>query len=82
VNMEKIRYSLKCFAIIILLAVLSMAGQEPQDSVFLYTGRVITGIIIEDKPGYTPDSYLKIQVAPNDVQLIHYKSIKLIKRSG
>jgi hypothetical protein len=53
------------------------------DSVFLNDGRVISGIILEDSPGNTPESYLnsyvKIQSGPNQIRVIYYRTIKVVR---
>ncbi len=66
--------------VVAFMAVPSMGQQK--DSVFKLDGEIITGAIVEDNPGYNPTSYLKIQIAPNRVLVIHYSDIRVIRRSA
>ncbi len=85
--MTKLRYSMGVALIAACLALPSFSQTTrdegySHDSVFLNDGQVVTGTIIEDHPGLSPKSMLKIQVAPNDVRLIHYSTIAVIRRGS
>ena len=85
--MMKFRYFMGIALIVACLALptFSQTNRDagyPHDSVFLNDGQVVTGAIIEDHPGLNPKSMLKIQIAPNQVRIIHYSTITVIRRGS
>ena len=83
--MNNLRRFATCVVLAAVMTVPSIGEQKksdpcPNDSVYLFGGQIITGIIIEDHPGNSQGAQLKIQTEQNQVRTVPYNRINLIRR--